>query len=232
MTSSTETLPHTTTETFHIGASLGTATHALILLHGRGGAPRQIALSFARPLLTSSTGITSKLCIIAPAADNRTWYPHPYSRDWSQNEPWLTGAIDRVEREIQQLEEQGIARDKIMIGGFSQGACVAAKFVLKYPAKYWGVFILSGAVPGLFDYVRNSFRGLERFEGADLQGTRVLVACGDSDRLVMVQAVEWSVWVMQQVHADVDKRIYEGMGHTICEDEMEVIKGWINEAVE
>jgi phospholipase/carboxylesterase len=227
MTSTTEIRPHTTSETFHLGASLGTATHALILLHGRGGAGRQIALSFARPLL--NTSITSKLCIIAPTAENRIWYPHPYSRDWSQNEPWLAASIERVEREIKQLEEKGISRDKIMVGGFSQGACVAAKYVLSYPARYWGVFIFSGAVPGLFDYVMNNSRRAEMLNGVDLQGTRVFLACGDSERRLMVQAIEWSARVMEQVNGTVDKRIYQGMGHTICDDEMEVLRGWLDE---
>jgi len=145
------------------------------------------------------------------------------------NEPWLTGALQRVEQEVRLLEAGGITRDKIMIGGFSQGSCVAAKYVLNYPAKYWGVFILSGAVPGLFKYVMNSFRGLEEFEGISLEGTRVLVGCGDSDPMIGVRAAEWTAWVMEKVGASVDKRIYEGMAHTVCDDEMNALREWINE---
>jgi phospholipase/carboxylesterase len=57
----------------------------------------------------------------------------------------------RIEREIVELEGHGIPRNRIMIAGFSQGGCLAARFVLTYPAEYWGVFILSGALPGLVE---------------------------------------------------------------------------------
>jgi len=167
-------LPHSTTKTLRHGATPQNATHAVILLHGRGGGPISIAEQFVSTLLTPTT--ESKLCIITPAADDRSWYPAPFSADWSKNEPYLNAAVERVEREVQQLEALGISRDKIMIGGFSQGACVAAKYIMTYPGKYWGIFILSGALPGMVSSVVNSFSGVE---GVDLRGTKVLVGCGD-----------------------------------------------------
>ena len=217
-------LPHSTTETLHYGASPKAATHAIILLHGRGGAPFSIALPFVSTLLTPTT--ESKLCIIAPAADDRSWYPARFSADWSKNEPYLNAAIERVEREVQQLEASGISRDKIMIGGFSQGACVTAKYIMTYPGKYWGIFILSGALPGMFSYVVNSLSGIEE---VDLRGTRVLVGCGDSDPLVMTRAAEWTADIISKTGAVVDKRIYPGLMHSINEDEKNVLKGWVAE---
>lgn len=188
-----------------------------------------MALPFLSTFLTPST--ESKLCVIALEADAHTWYPYRFSAGLSKNEPWLNGAVERIEREIQQLEVYNIPRDRIMIGGFSQGACVAAKYVMTYPAKYWGIFILSGALPGLFSHVINSFSGLEQFEGVDLKGARIFVACGDSDMLVNAQAAEWTAWVLSRMGAKVEKRIYEGLMHSVCDDEKAVLKSWVSEMI-
>jgi phospholipase/carboxylesterase len=222
MTDQSTCLPHSTTKTFYYGASPQHATNAIILLHGRGGGPRSIVAFFASTLLTPTT--ESKLCIVAPAADDRSWYPERFSADWSKNEPYLNAAIERVEREVQQLEALGISRDKIMIGGFSQGACVTAKYIMTYPGKYWGIFILSGALPGIVSYVANKLSGLE---DVDLRGTRVLVGCGDSDPLVMARAAEWTADIISKTGAVVDKRIYPGLMHSINDDEKNVLKGWV-----
>ena len=220
-------LPHTNTTTVHYGASLQSATHAIILLHGRGGTPASIAVPLVSTFLTPST--ESKLRIVAPAAQDRIWYPHVYTANPSLNEPWLSAAVERVEKEVLILESNGITRDKIMIGGFSQGACLTAKYLTKHPAKYWGAFIFSGAIPGLFSYVMNSRRGVDEFEGVDLQGTRVFVGCGDSDPLIRPRAAEWTAWVFEGTGAQVTKAIYEGLGHSICKEELELLKGWVQE---
>ena len=217
-------LPHSTTKSLYYGASPKRATHAVILLHGRGGGPVDIGAPFASILLTPAT--ESKLCIVAPAADDYSWYPERFSADWSKNEPYLNAAIERVEREVQQLEASGISRDKIMIGGFSQGACVATKYIMTYPKKYWGIFILSGALPGMFSYGVNSLSGVE---DVDLRGTRVLVGCGDSDHLVSAIAAEWTAGILSKTGAAVDKRIYPGLVHSINDDEKNVLKGWAAE---
>jgi phospholipase/carboxylesterase len=227
MTDRSTSLPHSATRTVRYGASPQEATHAVILLHGRGGGPHSITIPFLTSLLTPTT--ESKLCVFAPAAEDRTWYPNRYSVDWLENEPYLNGAIERVEREVQQLESYGITRDKIIIGGFSQGACVIAKYIMTYPAKYWGIFILSGALPGLFNYFVNSVANVEQFSGVDLRGTRVLVGCGDSDRLIKSTAADWTAVVISKTGALVDKRIYEGLGHRICDDEKSVLTSWVEE---
>jgi phospholipase/carboxylesterase len=149
--------------------------------------------------------------------------------DSSKNEPWLHGAVERVEREVQQLARCGITRDKIMIGGFSQGACLAAKYILTYPARYWGVFILSGAVPGLVQYYVKGAWEVEQFQGVDLTGTRVFIGFGDSDPLLKRIGLEGTAEALSKVGASVDTRIYSGLGHSICEDERIVIRGWVNE---
>src|ERR1700737_109195 len=173
--------PHSTTNTFHFGASREDATHAIVLLHGRGGSPTNIAMVLHDAFITPTT--ESKLCILVPEADNRSWYPLRFNGG-VENEPALNAAVDRVEKEVKGLELAGIKRERIMIGGFSQGACLAAKFAFTHPAKYGGFFIFSGALPGMRLYIMDKIRGLGEFEGVDLQGTMVFIMSGDVDHLI------------------------------------------------
>jgi predicted esterase len=50
-----------------------------------------------------------------------------------QNEPYLSGALAKVESIVKKVEAQGIPPEKIFIGGFSQGACLAAEYVIRNP---------------------------------------------------------------------------------------------------
>ena len=51
MTDKSTSLPHSTTKTLRYGAPPSSATHAVILLHGRGGAPPSIVIPLAATFL-------------------------------------------------------------------------------------------------------------------------------------------------------------------------------------
>jgi predicted esterase len=223
-----ESLPHAKTETLRLGAHPEVADHAAIILHGRGGTPSSIEkqLRDAFPHF-----LTQKLCILAPAAQGNSWYPKRVSDPYAANARHVEGAMARIEEEIVQLEGEGIPRNRIMIAGFSQGGCLAARFVLTYPAEYWGVFILSGAVPGLVkEGEETGVEGIDDITTIDLHFTRVFVGCGDSDALCPSEWADSTAEILEKTGANVDKRIYSGMGHVVCNDERDAIRALIAQA--
>jgi phospholipase/carboxylesterase len=52
-------------------------------------------------------------------------------------------------------------------------------------------------------------------------GTPVFLGCSDSDPHIPVERVHETRDVFERLGADVEERIYEGMGHTINEDELQ-----------
>ena len=44
------------------------------------------------------------------------------------------------------------------------------------------------------------------------------------DRYIPVQRVKESSTIMKEMNADVEQRIYEGMGHTVNQDEIDYLK--------
>jgi predicted esterase len=98
------------------------------------------------------------------------------------------------------------------LGGFSQGACLATEFAVRNPRRYGGVVAFSGGAIGP--------DGTEWNEEGSLSGMPAFLGCSDSDPHIPEQRVHETAAVLQALDADVDERIYEGMGHTVNEDEL------------
>ena len=108
------------------GAPLATARVVGVLLHGRGAT----ALS----ILDLGNAINRPdLAWLAPQARGNTWYPNRFVAPISHNEPWLSSALSAVGDVVAQAGEAGAPRSRIVLIGFSQGACLALETLLQTP---------------------------------------------------------------------------------------------------
>src|SRR5690349_7770784 len=133
--------PHAGQPVSALGAPLGTAPTVVILIHGRNAGPGNI-LELVQ--LIDRTDVT----YLAPAAAGRTWYPNPFIADVSTNEPWLSSALAAIGTLVSHVEAAGVDRARIVLGGFSQGACLAAEFAIQNASRFGGVVVLSGGAIG------------------------------------------------------------------------------------
>lgn len=108
-----------------------------------------------------------------------------------------------------------ISNENIYFLGFSQGACLAADYAARFPARYGGVFMLSGGLIG--DKIP-----VADFQG-DLQQTPVFLGCSEMDFHIPEKRVHESAEIFKRLNADVTKKLYPNLGHTINRDELEVI---------
>ena len=81
------------------------------------------------------------------------------------------------------------------------------------PGSVGAVVGLSG---GLIGPEGRSFDYEGRFDG-----TPVFLGCSDRDPHIPLGRVEETATVLAAMGAEVEKRIYEGMGHTVIEDELD-----------
>ena len=123
------------------GKPLAEASGAVILLHGRGSSAEDI-------LTLASDLFLPQLVYLAPQAVGNSWYPNSFLAPVAQNEPWLTSALDKVATTVQMANHAGIPADRIVIAGFSQGACLATEFVASHPRRYAGLIAFSGGLIG------------------------------------------------------------------------------------
>lgn len=201
--------PHADGPLVTAGAPAGATEVAVVLLHGRG-ATASGTVRLAEPLYRH--GVT----VYAPGADRSRWYPYSFLAPVERNEPHLSSALRRVEAVVERATGT-LPTDRVVVGGFSQGACLAAEFAVRHPRRYGGVFVLSGGLVGPDDRLDDP-----PFEGS-LAGTPVFLGCGDADEHVPVERIRRTAEVIRTLDGDVTERVYEGLSHEINDDEFDVV---------
>jgi predicted esterase len=187
------------------GTPLGEGKGVVVMVHGRGAGPANILDLVPR---LDRPGFT----YLAPTAAGRTWYPHSFMAETAQNEPWLSSALRALDRVVSDVIARGVPTERIVLLGFSQGACLMSEFAAAHAARYGGVIVFSGGLVGppgtTWDY------------DGSFDGTPVFLGCSDPDAHVPRTRVEESAAVFTRMGASVDMRIYPGMGHTVHDDEI------------
>ncbi|MBL8099568.1 MAG: dienelactone hydrolase family protein [Anaerolineales bacterium] len=209
-------MPHENQPMYSAGKKLDEATAAMILIHGRG--------ANAEDILSLSTHLTHpSLAYLAPQAEDYTWYPNRFIFPAEKNEPHLSSALGVIDKLVKLIEEKNISSEKIFIGGFSQGACLASEYVIRNPKKYGGLFVFSGGYIGAMNQ--------EREPNGDLQNTPIFIGCSDIDPHIPLQRVQETTKLLQAMNAQVTERIYPNMGHTINDEEIELVNEIIQKSL-
>jgi len=194
-----------TKQVIRTGKQTGEATKAMIMVHGRGGSAEDI-LSLANYLPVND------FALFAPQATNNTWYPYSFLVAPKENEPWLSGALTVLKEVVADVQATGITTDNIYFLGFSQGACLTLEFVTRNATKYGGVVAFTGGLIGDQIYDQN-------YTG-DFAGTPVFIGTSDPDPHIPVERVHATAEILTGMHAQVTKKIYKNMGHTVSQDEI------------
>ena len=207
--------PHRDQPVHHIGEPLRSAKGAIVLLHGRGGSAEDI-LSLAQPLYRSG------LAYLAPQAAGNTWYPYSFLAPIAQNQPWLDSALRKVEATVRLATDAGISADRIVLCGFSQGACLATEFVASHPRRYAGLIAFTGGLIGP--------PGSDLTHTGSLEGTPAFLGSGDPDPHVPFERVQQSATVLTAMGAAVTVRRYPGRPHTITPEELDFAHRLVQDA--
>jgi phospholipase/carboxylesterase len=124
------------------GPELAEARAVAILVHGRDQ-DEQVMLDVARRLDLPDVGY------VLPVAVARTWYPARYFDPRADNEPDLTRSLRTIAAALRLAERAGVPDERIVLAGFSQGACLIADYVATAgPRRFAGAAILTGSLIG------------------------------------------------------------------------------------
>ena len=198
--------PHDDQPVLHSGAPVDSARAVVIAIHGRGATPDDI-LSLA-----PSIG-RDDVAYLAPSAAGRSWYPQRFIADTALNEPYLGSALRRIAELVEELSGAGVPPARIVLLGFSQGACLSGEFVARHPQRWGGLVMFSGGLIGPPGTTWETPGTLDR--------TPVFLGCSDVDAQIPLERVEESAEVLTRLGGEVTLRIYPGMGHTVNRDELD-----------
>lgn len=209
--------PHQGQPVAEHSASLSRAKAAMIMIHGRGATAQSmfpLADEFAQP----------DFYYAAPQAENHTWYPFSFLAPKEKNQPGINSGLRVIYDVIQSITESGIPKEKIILLGFSQGACLISEYAARHPQKLGGIAGLSGGLIGPEVQEAN-------YEGS-MDETPVFLGCSNVDPHIPKERVDETEQVFQKLEADVTKQIYKGMGHTVNEDEIKQVRGMMAQLLE
>ncbi|WP_263378784.1 alpha/beta hydrolase [Granulicella paludicola] len=209
------TSPHLAQPVRYAGAPLASAKGAIVLLHGRGASAEDI-------LSLGEAFQRSELALVAPQAAGHTWYPNSFLAPRAANEPFLSSALAKVASVVADIEAAGIPRDRIVIAGFSQGACLTTEFVAANPARYAGLIAFTGGLIGPPE--------MDLHHEGLLAGTPALLLSGDPDPHVPWQRVEDSARELNRMGAVVEAIRYPGRPHTVSMPEVEHARKLLQQA--
>ncbi len=201
--------PHQNQSILTAGAPLTQARAAMIMIHGRSASAEsilQLAEEFKQP----------DFAYLAPQASDGTWYPNRFLAPTASNEPWLASALAVVGDLVAQVNKAGIPIERLMLLGFSQGACLALEYAARNAQRYGGVIGLSGGLIGADDEPRR--------DNGNFSGTPIFLGCSDVDFHIPKAHVEHAAKILREFGGNVTMRLYPNMEHTVNHDEIKFVR--------
>lgn len=202
------------------------ATAAVIWLHGLGadghdfvpivpelGLPKNHGIRFIFP------HAPIRAVTINNGMKMRAWYDIlSLTRMEKQDEAGIKDSERIVQGFIQRELDAGIAVQRIIIAGFSQGGAIALHMALRYPKTLGGILPLSTYLP-LADKLASEACAANR-------ATPILMCHGEYDPVLPYALGENSCEILRAEGYEVDWRQYP-MQHQVCGEEIEAIGEWL-----
>jgi predicted esterase len=200
--------PHQGQKVLEAGEPLATAGAAMILVHGRGASAEDIMTVGAELKFPG-------FAYLAPQAAGSAWYPLPFTAPLQANEPYLSSALETLATLLATVEKT-IPASRVVLLGFSQGACLTLEFAARHARRYGAVVGLSGGLIGPDGTLRD-------YPG-DFDQTPVFLGCSDVDPHIAKDRVLEAGDVFKRLGADVALKLYPQMAHTVNADEIQSVR--------
>lgn len=135
-----------------------------------------------------------------------------------EDEAGLRASITLVQQFIDRERERGVAPERIVLAGFSQGCAMTLLTGLRYPERLAGLVGMSGYLP------LAASTAAER-NGANQQ-TPIFLAHGRADPVVHFQRALASRDALRELGYDVEWHEYD-MPHSVCAQEIADLNRWL-----
>lgn len=201
------------------------AQAAVIWMHGLGasghdfasvppllGLPADLPVRYVFPH-APRIPVTINMGMVMPA-----WYDITSLDARGQDEPGITRSAQAIGALIARERDRGVAAERIVLAGFSQGGAMALHVGLRHPERLAGIMVLSAylLLPDTLDHEANDAnRQTPIFQGHGLYDPMVRLAYGERSRDLLVERgypVAWHDYPME---------------HSVVPDEIADIGRWL-----
>ncbi|OUS91384.1 alpha/beta hydrolase [Rhodococcus sp. NCIMB 12038] len=199
---------HLDNEPVRWGADSDTALGVVLAVHGRGQSPAYMQEQAARLE-------TRDWHFFAPHAHADTWYPQSFLAAIDDNEPDLSMALDAIDHYLIALQAAGFGPERIVVWGFSQGACLLAHHLLTRSTPVTAAILCTGG-----------YLGPDRLDPAigSLSGISTVLRSIENDPFVPSHRVDDTATLLRLAGASVNCRIDPGDEHVISDEAIDTAK--------
>ena len=149
----------------------------------------------------------------------RAWFDvASFDIEAAQDETAIRESARAIGALVADQEARGIARQQIVIAGFSQGGAIALHYGLRTKTELAGIMALSTYLP-----LHNLVAGEATTCGKSLP---IFYAHGSEDPLVSPTLAELSCKELRDIGVEVDWHSYP-MAHEVCQQELADISQWL-----
>lgn len=139
-----------------------------------------------------------------------------------EDEGGLRASLQLVHGLIDEQIARGIAPERIIVGGFSQGCAMALLAGVRYGQRLGGIVGLSGYLP------LAETTAAERHPAS--QSTPIFLAAGEYDGIVRIERAQASRQVLEGLGYAVAWHSYP-MEHSVCREEVGDLDAWLQQAL-
>ncbi len=192
-------------EPLEFGADWADAELAALLWHDHAG-------SAASMCALAETIAVPGVRYILPQAENGLWFPKSLMAPIEENEPQLSASLAHYAAQVDSCLARGLPLERIVLGGFGEGASLTAEFLTRRPRSYGGAFILTG---GLLDAAT-----IGRRPGSGLLAVPVYVSGSETDLVLPIDRVRGTIRTLQAGGALITSHIFPDRPPVITQDEI------------
>lgn len=204
----------------------GAARSTVIWLHGLGADGHDFEPLLRQWRLADELGVRFVLphAPVRPVTLNagmcmRAWYDiYDLGFDGPEDAHGLEVSRGQLLALVEREQQRGIASDRILLAGFSQGGAVALHTALRYDAPLAGVLVLSAYLP--------LHERLDAEKQADPASLILRMDHGTQDPVVPFAAAQKSVEWLQAGGFRVDFHTY-AMEHGLCPAQIVSLRDWL-----
>jgi phospholipase/carboxylesterase len=185
---------------------------AAVLVHGR-----EQRIEELRAALVDRLDVPG-VAFVLPEAPGHSWYSGRYHQPRHELEPELGRSLAAVAAAV---AGTGLPPERVVLAGFSQGACLVADLVARAPAPYRGVAVLTGALIG----------GGAGDVTVPLPqpGTRIRCVTRRADEWVALDRVEATAAAFAAAGADVTLEVTEDDTHRIGDAGVDAVRSLLEQ---
>lgn len=153
----------------------------------------------------------------------RAWYDIvSLDRDGPADESGIRESSDLLDALILGEQDRGVASEKIVLAGFSQGGAIVLHNALRTSLKLAGLLALSTYLP-----LRSTIKAeVINTPGAGDRTLPVFMAHGTFDPMIVYQAGRGSADVLEEMGYAIEWHEYP-MAHAVCPQEIDDISNWL-----